>query len=221
LTERVKISRNPKAEHDEVENGISEAEADTLNVGENCEGVKRFRTLMVTNVPPDSEYFVQWLSGSSWDASVRDEQTLRDYFDYYLHRYRARYSNLPMSKEMPRLSRETARTPMSLAASHHSLNWIWSLLKTHGEPKSINIGQPPLQMNGKPNRVDDDTHAEDGGSMDEDAPESDVDEVILVRKLAAMSGLRDRRQTVLRQLEVVKSQYLRLPILIDTFERHM
>lgn len=53
LEERVKESR---AKHQRVEAGETGIqEADGWSVADDSEGIKRFRTLMVTNVPPDSE----------------------------------------------------------------------------------------------------------------------------------------------------------------------
>lgn len=57
-----------------------------------------------------------------------------------------------------------------------------------------------------------------GQSMEEcDDFESEVDEVILVRKLGRLVNLRDRRNAVLRQLEVVSG----FPQISLTFPRRM
>nr|XP_031860912.1 uncharacterized protein CI109_003639 [Kwoniella shandongensis]KAA5527984.1 hypothetical protein CI109_003639 [Kwoniella shandongensis] len=66
LEGKVKAARAAKREVTRGEDG-----EDRFSVGEDCEGIKKFRSLMVTNVPPD----------------MRDENVLRDYFDYYLHRH--------------------------------------------------------------------------------------------------------------------------------------
>ncbi|WWD17764.1 hypothetical protein CI109_102205 [Kwoniella shandongensis] len=79
LEGKVKAARAAKREVTRGEDG-----EDRFSVGEDCEGIKKFRSLMVTNVPPDSECVV--CSGRALMA-VRDENVLRDYFDYYLHRH--------------------------------------------------------------------------------------------------------------------------------------
>lgn len=54
LEKKVKASRADRQRVTGGETGI--AEGDTAwSVGDDSEGIKRFRTLMVTNVPPDSE----------------------------------------------------------------------------------------------------------------------------------------------------------------------
>ncbi|WWC99807.1 hypothetical protein V866_006715 [Kwoniella sp. B9012] len=107
---------------------------DSSSIVEDCKGVKRYRTLMVTNIPPD----------------MRDETILRDYFNYYIQRHHAR-------KQSPKNRPDLKRPRLSLNA---------------------------LELTGWTNE------------------ESDVEEVILVRKLHTIASLRDRRQDVLRKLEI-------------------
>ncbi|WWD09529.1 hypothetical protein V865_007656 [Kwoniella europaea PYCC6329] len=107
---------------------------DSCSIVEDCKGVKRYRTLMVTNIPPD----------------MRDETILRDYFNYYIQRHHAR-------KQSPKNRPDLKKPRLSLNA---------------------------LELTGWTNE------------------ESDVEEVILVRKLHTIASLRDRRQDVLRKLEI-------------------
>ena len=56
LEKRVKEAREAKNLVAGGEAGLDlQQVAETWSIGEECEGIKRFRTLMVTNVPPDSE----------------------------------------------------------------------------------------------------------------------------------------------------------------------
>lgn len=63
LAARVKESREAKRQLGGGEEGIS-AEDDTWTAGDDGEGIKRFKTLMVTNVPPDSTPWAHSLSKS-------------------------------------------------------------------------------------------------------------------------------------------------------------
>jgi hypothetical protein len=59
LAKRVEESREARRRLARGEDGLSNVaadEAERWSVGDDREGIKRFRTLMVTNVPPDSEY---------------------------------------------------------------------------------------------------------------------------------------------------------------------
>ncbi|WWC58482.1 uncharacterized protein I303_101025 [Kwoniella dejecticola CBS 10117] len=114
-----------------------EGEDDAASTMDESKGIKRFRTLMVTNIPPD----------------MRDEHILRDYFDYYLQRHHSR-------------KRSPAQT----------------------RPQ---INKPRLSLNGLEMQRHEWTNEE-----------SEIDEVILVRKLNTIASLRERRQDVLRKLEI-------------------
>ncbi|WVQ62072.1 uncharacterized protein L199_000207 [Kwoniella botswanensis] len=119
---------------------------DSSSIVEDCKGVKRYRTLMVTNVPPD----------------MRDETILRDYFNYYIQRHHAR-------KQSPKNRPDLKKPRLSLNA---------------------------LELTGWTNE------------------ESDVEEVILVRKLHTIASLRDRRQDVLRKLEIVSARVMMLVLIL-------
>ncbi|ODN77902.1 hypothetical protein L202_05008 [Cryptococcus amylolentus CBS 6039] len=107
-------------------------------------GLKRFRTIMVTNIPPD----------------MRDEKVLKEYFDYYIQRHHARKAD--PQKRVP----------------------IGTIIK-----QVIPIGQNPSY------------------SVDVEPSEgSDVEEIVLVRKLSRLQNLRNRRENVLRQLEIAHTK---------------
>ncbi|WVQ82649.1 hypothetical protein IAT38_004781 [Cryptococcus sp. DSM 104549] len=131
--------------------GEGQGDDDKWSIGEECEGIKRFKTLMVTNVPPD----------------MRDESVLRDYFDYFLKRHAAR--------------KASSKNPAASAGS--------TIAPTMG--KLIKQVLPISQGE----------DAERAFKMGEGL-ESDVQEVVLVRKLGRLINLRGRREDVLRKLEV-------------------
>ncbi|WVQ97269.1 hypothetical protein IAU59_004380 [Kwoniella sp. CBS 9459] len=132
LAKRVNAAREAKRHATRGEEG-----QDSWSMAEDCPGTKRYRTLMVTNIPPD----------------MRDEAVLREYFDHYLHRHRVKKGGLEKFTSGKRKSR----------ASFDALGTIGGI-------------EIPL--------------------------DSEVDEVILVRKLGTISSLRGRRQDVLRKLEL-------------------
>ncbi|WRT64263.1 uncharacterized protein IL334_001194 [Kwoniella shivajii] len=106
---------------------------DRWSVVDDCEGVKRFKTLMVTNIPPD---------------------ILKDYFKHYLQRHRSRKRSFM---------------------------------------------QPPQHEN----RLKVSVNPPEGQEYVPQTAEGEVDEVILVRRLGTIASLRQRRQDVLRKLELV------------------
>jgi hypothetical protein len=82
------------------------------------------------------------------------------------------------------------------------------LLKKQAAPKPVQPGDaPPTELPAPPEGVTahgDEVNGEDAVEFDDGLTwDSEVDEIILVRKLAALQSLRDRRTTVLKQLEVV------------------
>ena len=56
LAKRISISRTKKIKETRGEDGGASDAAEQCMIAADGEGVKRFRTLMVTNVPPDSTY---------------------------------------------------------------------------------------------------------------------------------------------------------------------
>ena len=56
MTQRVKASRVDQRRMNGGEDGLTgDDHRDAATVGIECEGVKRFRTVMISNVPPDSK----------------------------------------------------------------------------------------------------------------------------------------------------------------------
>jgi hypothetical protein len=117
---------------------------------------------------------------------VRDEDTLRHYFDHYLHQYRER-----KERGMGILGKvgDVSKVPVILQPD--------KLLKKQSEPK----GSAVVTVDGSDEGVELD--------MDDEEHETEVDEVILVRKLGSVASLRARRTGVLKQLEVVGSAVVR------------
>nr|ODN96786.1 hypothetical protein L204_03495 [Cryptococcus depauperatus CBS 7855] len=139
LAAKVRIQKASKREISRGEEGGNENV-----IEENCEGIKRFRTIMVMNIPPD----------------MRDKEVLRDYFDYYIRRHRAQKQN-----------------PLRRQPSGQFIKQV------------IPIGQNPSY------------------SVDVEPKErSNVDDVVLVRKLARLISLRSRREEVLRNLEIAHTK---------------
>jgi hypothetical protein len=56
LRRKVEAARGEKRQISGGEEGLLTGQDNTWPVAEKCEGIKKFRTLMVINVPPDSEY---------------------------------------------------------------------------------------------------------------------------------------------------------------------
>ncbi|EIW72492.1 hypothetical protein TREMEDRAFT_66911 [Tremella mesenterica DSM 1558] len=137
--------------------------------GDDCEGIKRFKTIMVTNVPPD----------------MRNEQTIRDYFEHHIHRYRARFGDgAQQPKSSPIFGRK--KSEKGRLARHSS---VFRKNNEKGEtPHSSPVPEEELSAN-------------DCASADDEHEAREVDEVIFVRKLGPLENLRARRHAVLRQLE--------------------
>jgi len=190
LRKKVEQARGEKRQVSRGEEGLLSEDGEGWAVADQSEGIKKFRTLMVINVPPDSKLCLWILL-----TIVRDEQTLQDYFDYYIKLHRMRKGEATaMDKVVPptitgtRPSTETAR---------HFLLYPGALVhKFHTSRR--NLGLPPVAP-----------AMEKGGSsgdcaISDDRSSSEVDEVILVRKLGSIFSLRDRRTKVIRQLEMVR-----------------
>ena len=137
--------------------------------------------------------------------SVRDERILHDYFDYYIHRHRVRLGQANVKRASPAapdvradpIFRRIALSPRRLLRKAAASNVDSAVLPTPTRD-SIDI-KPPA-------------NGEEQNQIDEDNSESEVDEVILVRKLGSVASLRARRLDVLRQLEVVNRSRLSQPM---------
>jgi hypothetical protein len=126
---------------------------------------------------------------------VRDEQTLQDYFDYYIRCHRMRKGEAQaMNMIVPPA---ITGTRPSTDSGRHFLLYPGALVhKFHTSRR--NLGLPPVAPTMEKGGT-----SGDGCAITDDNWPSEVDEVILVRKLGSIFSLRDRRTKVLRQLEMV------------------
>ena len=131
---------------------------------------------------------------------MRKVEALRDYFDYYLHHHRNRGQTAAL-RDTPGAMKEGTRVPVDVV-HHHRLHPS-KLFKGKSEPKERSTSFPQ-RTHEKVEIGRDSTSPEDGADGEGMRYESEVDEVVLVRKLGALASLRARRQAVLRQLEVVR-----------------
>lgn len=132
---------------------------------------------------------------------MRGEDTLRDYFDYYLRKYRSRYNHDPATPGLmsPRISTDAIRPSLDHLRQSFENSRLW---RAASRPKAKSEGMeqltPPFPHSAAfPSQANGQNGAED--------LESEVEEIILVRKLGSVASLRARRQTVLRQLEIVST----------------
>jgi hypothetical protein len=129
---------------------------------------------------------------------VRDEQTLQDYFDYYITLHRMRKGEATaMEMIVPPV---ITGTRPSTESGRHFLLYPGALVhKFHTSRR--NLGLPPVA----PSMEKSGSSGDGCAILDENKEgSSEVDEVILVRKLGSIFSLRDRRTKVLRQLEMVR-----------------
>jgi len=136
-------------------------------------------------------------------TAVRDEQTLQDYFDYYIKLHRMRKGEAT-AMDMIVPPAITGTRP-STESGRHFLLYPGALVhKFHTSRR--NLGLPPVAPS-----MEKGGSSGDGCAMmnDNENASSEVDEVILVRKLGSIFSLRDRRTKVLRQLEMVRIYQLR------------
>lgn len=125
--------------------------------------------------------------------TVRDENTLRDYFDYYIHLHRVRKGEaqandmiVPPAITGTRPSTDSGRPHMfQPTALFHRLQSV-----KEAELPAVAPGEEKV-----PGQEDNDC------ALLDDNLDSEVDEVVLVRKLGSIYSLRDRRTKVLRLLE--------------------
>jgi hypothetical protein len=199
LRKKVEQARGEKRQVSRGEEGLLQEDNQGWAVADQSEGIKKFRTLMVINVPPDSEY-ISFLDLTGLTA-VRDEQTLQDYFDYYIKLHRLRKGE---ATAMDMIAPPTITgTRPSTESGRHFLLYPGALVhKFHTSRR--NLGLPPVAPSMEKGGSSGDA-ADDCAIMnDNEKCSSEVDEVILVRKLGSIFSLRDRRTKVLRQLEMVR-----------------
>jgi hypothetical protein len=125
---------------------------------------------------------------------VRDEQTLQDYFDYYIKLHRIRKGEAQVTGMM--VPPAITGTRPSTDSGRHFLFHPGALVHKLQSKRDAEL-PPVLPTLEKDER----TSGEGCAILDDHA--SEVDEVILVRKLGSISSLRERRTKVLRQLEMV------------------
>jgi hypothetical protein len=124
-------------------------------------------------------------------TTVRDEQTLQDYFDYYIKLHRARKGEAQDTGKI--VPPAITGTRPSTESSRHIFLYPGTLLhKFHSRLEGLPPVAPTMEKGGT-----------SGDGCADDNYSSEVDEVILVRKLGSIFSLRDRRTKVLRQLEMV------------------
>lgn len=207
LAERIKKNKEEKAQLSGGEEGVRRDDPDRWTMAEDSPGIKRFRTLMMVNVPPDSEDYLY----IGILTLVRDEEMIRAYFDHYLHQHRIRKGQAQITGRMVPPSIAGKQFPADRV--HHRVLHPGSLFTKQQVPKEVEL--PPvtptlrIQDMEKIGRDSGEHEAEaataDGEdwSPTEDIFDSEVDEIILVRKLGAIESLRSRRQAVLKDLEMV------------------
>jgi hypothetical protein len=134
-------------------------------------------------------------------TAVRDEQTLQDYFDYYIKLHRLRKGEAT-AMDMIVPPAITGTRP-STESGRHFLLYPGALVhKFHTSRR--NLGLPPVAPSMEKGGSSGDVGDECAIMNDNEKCSSVVDEVILVRKLGSIFSLRDRRTKVLRQLEMVR-----------------
>lgn len=128
---------------------------------------------------------------------MRDEGTLEDYFNHYLHIHHRRV------EARTRVNQPTDKTPLS----NYAGPGLTSIFKKSPIPlinttprTSVDVGRT---QSGKERASSSDGSAEEGDGEMGDEWESEVEEVILVRKLGSLISLRERRGKVLKELEMV------------------
>ncbi|KAL7420668.1 hypothetical protein Q5752_004619 [Cryptotrichosporon argae] len=138
-------------------------QAERWTIGEDSEGIKRFRTIMVTNIPPD----------------MRDDGSLQQYFDYYLRRH----------AERARQGLPTTDTKIPTSLLHPG-----KLFKRYAEPKNeVTAADANAPGSLEKTQADDTMERTDGrdGQWDSVAErDSQVEEVVLVRKLASIAHVK-------------------------------
>ena len=142
---------------------------------------------------------------------VRDEASLRTYFDQYLRVCRAGGSQAVGQKALQRMEEQVRSTPPHTPVSSRFNPKEIFKKRTAPRDGSDPLSTPLSIAEQIPTtvHVGDDQTSE---TYEDTDPESVVDEVILVRKLGALASLRARRHAVLKQLEVVCRSH-RIPLI--------
>ena len=132
---------------------------------------------------------------------MRNEDVLRHYFDHYLHRHRVKSGQItpPEAQKQPEPEKEGS----ILRRVHFRPNELFKK-----RPDSFNVvPKSSVARRDSNDNIPRDGTQEEFDVVDDDSAdgmwESEVDEVILVRKLGTIASLRARRTAVLRQLEIV------------------
>ena len=129
---------------------------------------------------------------------VRDEQVLQDYFDHYIHRHQVRTGQVKLQRSAPDVDESKEDTKLQRIAFSPRRILKKPGMSRHAAERLATPLEGPKEILGAPKI-----------SSEEDecaaAWESEVDEVILVRKLGSVASLRSRRTAVLRQLEIVST----------------
>lgn len=79
-----------KVQKERASKRVASGGEEGMAVLEDCEGIKRFRTVMVLNIPPD----------------MRDENVLQDYFDHYIDKYHQRKQGPSKRKPLAKMFRQ-------------------------------------------------------------------------------------------------------------------
>lgn len=126
--------------------------------------------------------------------AVRDENVLRDYFDYYIHSHRVRKGEAVANDMIvpPAITGTRPSTDSGRSRLFQSGGFLHKLQSARqAELPSVAPGDEKM-----------DRVSGDGCAILDDNVDSEVDEIVLVRKLGSIYSLRDRRTKVLRQLEL-------------------
>lgn len=139
--------------------------------------------------------------------AVRDEEMIRSYFDYYLHQHRLRKGEAQSTGRI--ISPTTAGFPADKV--RHRILQPGTLFAKQQAPKEVDL--PPVTPTFRIQDMEKAPRASGEGAeewnLPDDLIDSEVDEVIMVRKLGAIESLRSRRQDVLKDLELVRMELFR------------
>lgn len=171
----MKALRESHRQSEGGESGLNAQENERREAIEGCEGIKRYRTLLVSNIPPD----------------MRDEATLASYFNHYLNRHIGRMAKSGNSAPIPRTSTSEPVVPP------HPPSTIRKILKRKQRTDVIQ------EIDGDKTPRESWSKIRTGGEEEAEDEDNHIDEVILVKKLSGLYNLRSRRDDVLKRLEIV------------------